>query len=75
MPISTGARKMTTIHDACVTVRKNRAWNSRRMGTGVVSSRRRSSERKNVDSEVTTPLKARNERNVRNSHERPSRSR
>ena len=73
--MSTGARKMTTIHDDCPTVRRNRAWNSRRTGTGTVSSSRRSSERKNVESDVTTPLKARNERNVRNSHDNPSRSR
>ena len=35
----------------------------------------RSSDRKNVDSAVTTPLKARNDRNVRKSHDKPMRSR
>ena len=41
----------------------------------LVMRRRRSSDRKNVDSEVTTPLNARKARNVRNNHDRPSRSR
>jgi len=66
---------MTTIHDAWTTVRQKRAWNRRRGAIGATRSRRRSSERKNVDSAVTTPLNARNERNVRNSHDKPRRSR
>jgi hypothetical protein len=36
---------------------------------------RRSSDRKNVDSAVTTPLNVRKERKLRNSHHRPRRSR
>ena len=67
--------KTTTIHDDCATVRTKRAWNSGAPTTGAASSSRRSSDRKNVDSAVTMPLKARNERNVRNSHDSPSRSR
>src|SRR5688572_30379200 len=74
-PSSTGSRKTTTIHDDCMIVFAKRAKNSRRTATGVASSSRRSSERKNVESALTTPLNARKERNVRNSHERPMRSR
>ena len=37
-------------------MRRNRAWYRRRGETGVARSSRRSSERKNVDSEVTTLL-------------------
>jgi hypothetical protein len=67
--------KTTTIQDDWATVRRNRAWNSRRADTGAANSSRRSSDRKNVESAVTIPLNARNERNVRNSQESPSRSR
>src|SRR5688572_2395073 len=74
-PSSTGSKKTTTIHDDCMTVFAKRAKNSRRTATGVASSSRRSSERKNVESAVTTPLNARKERKVRKSHERPMRSR
>jgi hypothetical protein len=42
---------------------------------GAASSRRRSSERKKVEREVTTALKARNERKVRKSQPRPRRTR
>ena len=75
MPSSTGIRNTTTIHEAWTTVRVNRARNSRRAATGEASSRRRSSARKKVESEVTTPLKARNARKLTNSHDRPSRRR
>jgi hypothetical protein len=37
--------------------------------------KRKSSERKNVDNEATRPLKARNDRKVRNSHDSPMRIR
>jgi hypothetical protein len=67
--------KMITIHDADPSVRVNRAANSRRAAIGLVISRRKSSERKNDDSAVTMPLKARKARNDRNSQERPRRSR
>jgi hypothetical protein len=73
MPASTGTRKTTTIQPACATVRAKRAWNNRRGATGAASTSRRSSDRKNVDSAATMPLKARNDRNVRNSHDRPMR--
>jgi len=49
--------------------------NSRRAATGAIIRSRRSSARKNVDSDVTTPLKARKARNVRKSHDSPRRSR
>ena len=65
----------TTIHEAWPSVRANRAWNRRRASIGAASSSRRSSDRKNVDSDVTMLLKARKERNVRNSHESPRRIR
>ena len=74
-PASTGTRNTTTIHPAWAVVRANRARNSRREAIGAARISRKSSERKNVDSEATTPLKARNERNVRNSHARPMRIR
>jgi hypothetical protein len=67
--------KMTTIHDADPTVRANRAKNRRRAETGLAISKRRSSERKKVDSAVTTPLKARNARKLRKSQDNPSRIR
>src|SRR5215203_1866737 len=74
-PSSTGTRNTATIHEDCSTVFMNRAKNKRRTATGVASNRRRSSDRNSVDSAVTTPLNARNERNVRNSHDNPMRSR
>ncbi len=75
MPASTGTRNTTTIHPDCTTVRANRARNKRRGATGAASISRRSSDRKNVESDATMPLNARNERNVRNSHDRPMRIR
>ena len=75
MPASTGTRNTTTIQPACATVRAKRARNSRRDATGAASISRRSSDRKNVDSAATTPLKARNDRKVRNSHDSPMRIR
>ena len=74
MPASTGIRNTTTIQPDCASVRANRAKNTRRDATGATRINRRSSERKNVDSDVTTALNARNERKVRNSHERPMRT-
>ena len=67
--------KKTTIHDAWPTVRVKRAMNRRPAETGAPISSRRSSDRKKVESAVTMPLNARKARNVRNSHDRPSRSR
>ena len=75
MPASTGTRNTTTIQPACATVRANRARNNRRGATGAASTSRKSSDRKNVDNDETMPLKARNDRNVRNSHDRPMRIR
>ncbi len=46
-----------------MTVREKRARKRRREATGATRSSRRSSARKNVDSDVTTPLKARKARN------------
>src|SRR3954468_19167641 len=65
----------TTIHDDSPTVRRKRAWNTRRADTGAASNRRRSSERKNVDSAVTIALNPMNERNDRNNQPSPRRSR
>ena len=45
------------------------------MSIGAASNSRRSSDRKNVDRAVTTPLNARKDSSVRNNHDRPSRSR
>ena len=73
MPMSTGAMKMMTIHDADPTVRAKRVEAPRRHWAR--HEGRRSSDRKNVDSDVTTPLNARNARKVRNNHDKPSRSR
>ena len=70
-PSSTGSRNTTTIHDDCSSVFTKREKNSRRTATGVAMSSRRSSDRKSVESAVTTPLNARNERKVRNSHDKP----
>jgi hypothetical protein len=56
-------------------VRAKRARNRRRDATGAARINRRSSERKKVDSDATTALNARNDRNVRNSHDRPMRIR
>ena len=75
MPASTGVMKMTTIHDADPSVRVKRAAKSRRAAIGLVISSRRSSDRKNEDSAVTMPLKARKARNERKSHDSPRRSR
>ena len=75
MPVSTGTRNTTTIHPACPSVRAKRAMNTRRADTGATSISRRSSDRKKVESAETTPLNARNDRNVRNSHDRPMRIR
>ena len=72
-PASTGARNTTTIQPACIVVRTKRARNIRRAATGAARISRRSSDRKNVESDATTPLKARNDRNVRNSHASPMR--
>ena len=44
MPVSTGTRNATTIHDAWPTVRAKRAWNSRRGAIGVAISSFRSSD-------------------------------
>ncbi len=75
MPASTGTRNTATIQPAWARVRAKRAMKTRRAATGAVITSRRSSLRKKVLSAETTPLKARNERNVRNSHDSPMRSR
>jgi hypothetical protein len=75
MPASTGTRNTTTIHPACPTVRAKRARNTRRAATGAASTSRRSSDRKKVESDATMPLNARNDRNVRKSHDSPMRIR
>ena len=75
MPASTGTRNTTTIQPACASVRVKRAMKTRRAATGETITSRRSSLRKKVASAETTPLKARNDRKVRNSHDRPMRIR
>ena len=74
-PASTGIRNTTTIQPAWASVRVKRAMKTRRAATGATITSRRSSLRKKVASAETTPLKARNDRKVRNNHDRPMRIR
>ena len=68
-------RNTTTIQPDWATVRAKRAMNTRRAATGETMTSRRSSLRKKVASVETTPLNARKDRKVRNSHDRPMRIR